>query len=245
MTALHWVIVYAALLLLVLALVGAAAWAHSGRPRDTDRRWVLLALAVLVALAVTDVTDAAHAATVPAAAQPWQRTVTREARAVWGLPAPVSLFGAQIHQESAWRADARSPYAAGLAQFTAATAADMARWYPALGPADVYNPRWAIRALVRYDHRLYSSITDTASDCDRWAMTLSAYNGGPGWLTRDRALCTRVSGCDPSRWWGHVAGQTQRAAWARTENRAYPDRILHLWQPLYLDAGWAGPVVCP
>lgn len=158
--------------------------------------------------------------------------------------APVPLFAAQIHQESGWRVDARSPYAGGLAQFTAGTAADMARWYPELGPADAYDPRWALRALVRYDHRLYTSIADTASDCDRWAMTLSAYNGGPGWLTRDRALCRHVSGCDPSRWWGQVAGQTQRAAWARAENRAYPDRIVHRWQPLYLAAGWTGPAVC-
>lgn len=187
---------------------------------------------------------AAHGGELPSAARVWQPTVIREARAVWGVSAPASLFGAQIHQESHWDASARSAYAAGMAQFTAATARDMARWYPELGPADAVNPRWAIRALVRYDRRLWSNLADTATDCDRWAMTLSAYNGGSGWLTRDRALCRREIACDPSRWWGQVERQTQRADWARAENRAYPSRILLTLQPRYEDAGWPGAVAC-
>lgn len=226
------------------ALGPALGDASASRPRAPHRAALGRLLIVLATVMLLLGNTNAGAAEVPSAAYAWQRPLTREARAVWGLDAPVPLFAAQIHQESGWRVDARSPYAGGLAQFTAGTAADMARWYPELGPADAYDPRWALRALVRYDHRLYTSIADTASDCDRWAMTLSAYNGGPGWLTRDRALCRHVSGCDPSRWWGQVAGQTQRAAWARAENRAYPDRIVHRWQPLYLAAGWTGPAVC-
>ncbi|HEY4294531.1 transglycosylase SLT domain-containing protein [Luteibacter sp.] len=201
----------------------------------------------LVAIAIgLGALNAAHATSIPSpAAEAWQRTVQREAHAVWGINAPVSAFGAQIEQESAWRSNARSPYAAGLAQFTTDTATDMARWYPELGPSDPYDPRWAIRALVRYDYRLYSGITGARGDCDHWAMTLSAYNGGAGWLNRDRALCSHVSGCDPSRWWGHVDRQTQRASWARAENRAYPSRILLTLQSPYAAAGWAGQAVCP
>jgi soluble lytic murein transglycosylase-like protein len=230
----------------VFALLLALAVArYSGMCTKAERWFVALACWVLALVLGFYAVRPAHAADVPpAAAHAWQRTLTREARAVWGLDAPVPLFGAQIQQESGWRADARSPYADGLAQFTAGTAADMARWYPDLRPVDAYNPAWAMRALVRYNHRLYLGIENTASDCDHWAMTFSAYNGGAGWLARDRAQCARVPGCDPSRWWGQVEGQTQRATWARTENRAYPQRILLQWQPLYATA-WGGALVCP
>ena len=159
----------------------------------SSKRLFARACYLFATLLVSSSFHSAFAADIPTAAQPWRRTVTREAQAVWGLQAPVSLFGAQIHQESHWAPGARSVYAAGLAQFTADTAKDMARWYPELGPADVYDPRWAIRALVRYDYRLYGRLADTASDCDRWAMTLAAYNGGLGWVQRDRTLCSRVS----------------------------------------------------
>lgn len=204
--------------------------------------WCVVALELILAAILASMP--AQAANVPPAAHTWQRTIIREAHAVWGLQAPVALFGAQVHQESHWQPEARSPYAAGLAQFTTATAADMARWYPELGPADVYNPQWAIRALIRYDHRLYAGLKGTATDCDRWAMTLAAHNGGLGWIHRDRALCRSVSGCDPARWWGHVEQQTQRAAWAHQENRAYPRRILYALQPRYARARWPGEVVC-
>lgn len=63
------------------------------------------------------------AVSIPVEARQYQRELTRNARAVWGLNAPVSTFAAQIHQESQWNARARSPVGAqGLAQFMPATA---------------------------------------------------------------------------------------------------------------------------
>lgn len=63
------------------------------------------------------------AASIPVEARQYQRELTRNARAVWGLNAPVSTFAAQIHQESQWNARARSPVGAqGLAQFMPTTA---------------------------------------------------------------------------------------------------------------------------
>lgn len=234
----------ALLLLLVLAL--PLARLSGGQSAREQHGASVLCWTAGIVFGLMALVAAARAADIPpAAAHAWQRTVTREAHAVWGLSAPTAVFGAQIQQESAWRVHARSPYADGLAQFTAATAADMARWYPELGPADAYDPRWAIRALVRYDWRLYRSIADTATDCDRWAMTLSAYNGGPGWLTRDRALCAHAAGCDPGRWWGHVALHSPRSASAMVENRHYPVRVLQVYTPRYLAGGWRGPQVCP
>ncbi|KMQ82143.1 transglycosylase slt domain protein [Lasius niger] len=215
------------------------------RPRYPWGALPVWLVAVALGLVAVLVAHHAHAAAIPPqTATPWERTVIREGRAVWGLPSPSALFGAQIQQESSWRPAAHSPYAGGLAQFTADTAQDMARWYPELGPADPYNPHWAIRALVRYDHRLYTGIARTASDCDRWAMTLSAYNGGAGWVSRDRKFCAAAGDCNVSRWWHDVARYSQRAAAAKAENRAYPEHILHRWHPPYLAAGWGGPEVC-
>jgi soluble lytic murein transglycosylase-like protein len=185
----------------------------------------------------------ARAGTIPAVAQAHRATLVRCARVEWGLGAPVAAFAAQIHQESRWRADARSPVGAqGLAQFMPATA----RWLPEVAPQTgspaPWNPGWALRALVAYDLWLHRRV-DAATPCDHMAMTLSAYNGGLGWLRRDVHLA-RERGADPMRWWGHVELHSNRAAWAMRENRGYPRRILRELEPLYEAAGW-GRGVCP
>lgn len=184
----------------------------------------------------------------PRNAERYRRDLVRESQAWMGLAAPVCLLAGQIHQESRWNPQARSPVGAqGLTQFMPATA----RWLPTvekniIGVAP-FNPQWAIRALVLYDRRQYSAITRTADDCERWAMTLSAYNGGLGWVNRDRRLCAEVADCDPSRWWGQVEKYSRRAKWALNENRAYPRNIIRRWQSLYQAAGWCSDpeAVCP
>ena len=45
-------------------------------------------------------------AQVPQAAQQHRALLVRTAHAAWGLDAPVAVFAAQVHQESAWRPDA-------------------------------------------------------------------------------------------------------------------------------------------
>lgn len=183
---------------------------------------------------------AADAQIQPAARQ-YQRELIRAARHVWGLEAPIATFGAQIHQESAWRPAARSPYADGLAQFTPATADWISGVYAAeLGPAQPFNPTWALRALVRYDRHLWQA-NHGATACDRWAFTLAAYNGGQGWINRDRRLAA-ANGADPERWWKNVELYSPRARWAFEENRGYPRRILLVLQPAY--SGWGPGVAC-
>jgi len=44
----------------------------------------------------------------PQAAQQHRALLVRTAHAAWGLDAPVAVFAAQVHQESAWRPDAVS-----------------------------------------------------------------------------------------------------------------------------------------
>ena len=54
----------------------------------------------------------ADAAELPQGALKHRADLTRNARAVWGLDAPVATFAGQVHQESRWRPEAVSPVAA-------------------------------------------------------------------------------------------------------------------------------------
>ena len=187
----------------------------------------------------------AVAASIPADARQYQRELTRNARAVWGLNAPISTFAAQIHQESQWNVRARSPVGAqGLAQFMPATSRWIADIYPQqLKDNQPYNPSWSIRALVQYNRWHWQRITATASDCDRMAFALSAYNGGLGWVQKDRKLASHL-GLDAGRYWSQVEKvNAGRSAANIRENRGYPLKIIYTWQPLYQTAGW-GPGVC-
>jgi soluble lytic murein transglycosylase-like protein len=178
----------------------------------------------------------------PPAARKYRSTLIRNARVVWGMDAPIATFAAQVHQESAWNPEARSPVGAlGLAQFMPGTARDMANRYPdALGGHDPGNADWALRALVQYDYQIFRPVS-AANECERMAMTMFGYNAGPSWIPRDQAAATRA-GLDSQRYFGHVervnGGRTQ-AAW--NENRQYVTRIIRKLQPQY--AAW-GRQVC-
>lgn len=184
----------------------------------------------------------ANADTIPARAQQYRSVIIRAARVEAGLSAPVAVFAAQVEQESGWNPQAVSPVGArGLGQFMPATARDMGRNRPDLGPAEPTNPGWAIRALVAYDLAQLKRIR-AATPCDAWAMALAAYNGGLGWVWRDAALAARL-GLDPAVWWGQVeAVNAGRSARAWKENRGYPRAILLKRQPKYL--AWGPGVSC-
>ena len=70
------------------------------------------------------------------------------------------------------------------------------------------------------------------------AMTLSAYNGGLGWVWRDQKLAT-ANGADSGRWFDQVERfNAGRHAAAFKENRGYPRLILLTYEPRYIAAGW-------
>lgn len=176
---------------------------------------------------------------IPAQANQYRAQLTREAHAAGGLQAPVSMFAAQVHQESRWRPAANSGVALGLAQFTPGTAAWIAKIYPSqLGGAAPLDAGWALRALVLYDYRLYGevpSFRDTPPPSDRWAAALAAYNGGLAWVYRD----AKASTCDRSLWWTCVALTPDgRTAANYKQNRDYPRLILIQFEPMYAAAGW-------
>jgi len=207
--------------------------------RSERRAFAFLVLAVLLAAIIGYLLSPvrAHGASYPPQAERYRRDLVRSARFVFGMGAPIAVLAAQVHQESAWRPTARSAYASGLAQFTPDTVKTMARMYPAeLGSEQPLDPRWALLALCRYDARLLGMFTG-ASPADRWAFALAAYNGGPGWIIRDRAKA-KAQGLDHQAWFGQVeAANSGRALQFYRENRDYPRRILLRHQPLYLSWG--------
>ncbi|KTT63600.1 lytic transglycosylase [Pseudomonas oryzihabitans] len=183
-------------------------------------------------------------AEIPDEAEQYRRDLTRIAQAEWGLDAPVATFAAQVHQESRWQFDAKSPVGAqGLGQVMPTTATWLAGLFPeTLGNVEPYNPAWSLMALVSYDHWLVDRIK-ARTPCEQGAMVLASYNGGLGWLIRDRKLAS-AKGADPLVWFGSVERHNAgRSAAAFRENRGYPRQILRRWEPLYVADGW-GKGVC-
>lgn len=197
-----------------------------------------LGIAMLAALFLTKCVGVSHAASIPKAAEQHRATLIRTAHAVWGLDAPVAVFAGQIHAESRWNPNAKSHVGAqGLAQFMPSTAAWLPTVAPETGEPLPYNPGWAIRALVTYDLWLWKRVAAT-NDYERMAFTLSAYNGGLGWVNRDKRFA-ESKGLNSRRWFGHVATvNAGRSAANFRENRNYPDFILNDFQLRYSDAGW-------
>ena len=181
--------------------------------------------------------DAVEFDPTPAAARKFRPTLTREARLVWGLDAPIPMLAAQLHQESGWDPNARSAVGAGgLAQFMPSTAAD----YPdGSGRVDVYNPDWAIRAQSRYLRDLYARVS-YPRECDRLGAALSAYNGGLGWHNRRQRTANDRG--DPTDFWAGVRVINPGVTAAnQRENEEYPIKIIDRWQGRY---GHWGRTVC-
>lgn len=212
------------------------------------RRILSIVMMVLVALnALLTLHTPAHADTgsannrttgyFPREALQHRAELKRQAHMVWGLDAPVAVFAAQIHQESRWRADARSRVGAlGLTQFMPATARWMCDVDPALCGPTPLNPTWALRALVVYDRWLWQRIR-ADDDCERMAFTLASYNGGLGWTQKRQRMSPRPGSC---------LGQTCQinpgiGGASQVENEHYPRVILFQHQPLY--STW-GPGLC-
>lgn len=182
-------------------------------------------------------------ADIPHQSERYRRDLTRIAQTEWGLEAPVATLAAQIHQESRWRFDARSPAGAqGLGQIMPTTATWLAGLFPELQNVEPNDPIWSMQAMVRYDHWLAERI-HAVTTCEHAAMILAAYNGGLGWVIRDRRLAA-AKGANPQVWFGSVERHNAgRALSAFTENRQYPRLILLRWEERYVAAGW-GQGVC-
>lgn len=67
-----------------------------------------------------------------------------------------------------------------------------------------FDPTYQLLALVEMDHGIYRRISDAATDQERLAFMLSAYNGGESGVRQDRVLCSNTRGCDSRVWFNHV-----------------------------------------
>jgi soluble lytic murein transglycosylase-like protein len=203
-------------------------------------KWLAIAALVSLPLHLSGLASA-KAADIPKAADAHKAVLIRASRAIWGIDAPVAVFAAQVHTESRWNTDAKSRAGAqGLAQFMPATAAWLPSVAPETGAPMPYNPGWALRALVTYDLWLWRQIgpDGAVDDFERMAFALSAYNGGLGWVQRDKRLASGA-GLDARRWFGAVETvNAGRSAANWRENRNYPRLILRERQYLYTASGW-------
>ncbi len=205
--------------------------------------FALAVAALAMAASPPPTTSAGAAVSIPAVSTLYRLKLEREVAAQFGHLDPASRIAAQVHQESRWNAQAASQYAQGLAQFTPGTAAWMPKVCPGLGPPDPWDANWSMQAAVCYDRWLFDRVGDVASECDRWAFALSAYNGGLTWVQRDQQRAS-AKGADPTRWFENVEAHSARAGWAIKENRGYVRRILLTIEPVYRAAGWPGKAVC-
>jgi len=172
----------------------------------------------------------------PRAALAYRNDLVRTSRAVWGMDAPVAVFAAQIHQESAWNHRAVSKVgAAGLAQFMPGTTKWIGTLDPQLAAREPYNPAWAMRALVFYDQWLFERAPARYEAFDRMWVALRGYNGGLGHWQAEAAASGAAK---PTRLQVDKAcGRARRSAAHCPENLGYPHRILQVLQPRYLRWG--------
>lgn len=101
--------------------------------------------------------------------------------------------------------------------------------------AERYSPRYQMMGVVLMDRAGWARYVKLmATPADVWAATLSGYNGGDGGVLKDRLMCHKVAGCDPSRWSGHVElhSTKSRVKWqgygqsAYDINRGYVRQVL-------------------
>lgn len=167
----------------------------------------------------------------------YQSILVREAQAVYGPDAPVPMFAGQLTQESGCRANVTATdLGRGMAQFMDSTTKQVSGLFPELGAPAPYDPRWSIRALVRYDGWIFKRVKGK-DDCQRWGGALKGYNAGPGYVMQAQAASS-----DPLTWFGLTEFVTTRQSPMNFEySRTYPRKILFKHQPRF--AGW-GRVMC-
>jgi len=186
----------------------------------------------------------AYSFNIPENAIAYKRMLVREVRAEHGLNGPVALHAALIHQESRWNPLAKSPVgASGLAQFMPATADWMGEIDRRLVGSKTIDPRWSIRAMSVYTKWLNNRFNGY-NECQKWAFSLSGYNGGIGWVWKDQKL-TEAAGEDKKKWFDNVEKYSERSTSAFNENRHYVNIILNNFQEKYYNNGFkSGGLIC-
>lgn len=87
-----------------------------------------------------------------------------------------------------------------LAELRAAHRAELLGW----SWDTVHDARYQVRALVLKNGDNYKAIAWQFVDPHKLPPVLTAYNRGIGGVRASRRICQVTSGCDPSKWYGHV-----------------------------------------
>ena len=186
--------------------------------------------ALLLFLAIAGAAQAQTASTyIPTGARQYAPMLVDRQRVIWpGAFEPWTL-GGLVEQESCislqhskcWnpRAELKTSreYGVGLGQITVAYNADgsqrfnkfeeLKREYASLHAwrwENRYDPSYQLTAIVELTRALWGKMPPAIDATNRWAFTLSSYNGGAGALLQDRRLCANTAGCDTRRWFNNV-----------------------------------------
>ena len=144
-----------------------------------------------------------------------------------GVEAWRPWLAAQIHRESACRPEAQSRVGAqGLTQFMPKTWRDIApQTRPSCAEISPFDPSCAIRAQIVYMRQGRRRVGVWATESDLVAASLAGYNGGVGWVLRERRACSQDARCSPMRWWGQcrTALLTERGKLSREQGLSGSD----------------------
>lgn len=208
-------------------------WLSDADARQLEWARMIADVLFLIFVAVVLLAATAEAQVIPSAANRYRADLIREAHVVLGIEAPISTLAAQIEQESGWKAGVTAwDNGRGLAQFMDPTAEWVSEKFEDLGPADPYNPKWAMRAMVRLDD--YNVKHVQGNDlCQKWGAALKSYNAGLGYVKRAQSKSS-----NPGVWFGvteHInAGQGRQNF---EYSRQYPRWIMLKRQPRYANWG--------
>jgi len=198
---------------------------------NTIIKWLIMSAAVLVGSCNVSY---AKQSNIPSFALKERATLTREAQFVYGINAPIPMLAAEIEQESGWRPNiTASDGGMGLGQFMAGTVKQIVRSYPELGPANPYNPTWAIRAQSRFIKWNYTRVKGK-NNCERFGATLKGYNAGLGYPQR-----AQKKSSDPYTWFTLTENINPGQSYKNfIYSRWYPREILFVRQKKYTAWGF-------
>lgn len=74
-----------------------------------------------------------------------------------------------------------------------------------------HRPDLQIRMIVLLLRDNYKALRNVPSPINRLHMTDAAYNGGIGWVQKERRACGLAKGCDPNVWFGNVENYCLRS----------------------------------
>lgn len=192
----------------------------------------------------------------PPLAKKYLPTLKAEIIQFWPDLPVYSVLAAQVEQESCISLRSKRcwnpvvelktdrEYGFGLGQLTVTSKFNAFEEVKQLDPSmkgwqweNRFDPAYQLRAIVLKNRYNYRRIVGLATlPIDRMAFTMASYNGGMGGLLKDRILCKNTTGCDPTKWYGHVQNTSNKSKKAVKGygksffeiNREYVDNTIQL-----------------